>query len=293
MAGDWIKMRTSLLSNPKVNRIARALESDPRVCRELSNGHDGPMSNIVTRTVMRHVTVSSLLVTWGAANEHTHDGVFQNTDLSDIDDMVGIPGFGAAMEAVGWAIYDQKSNTVTLPNFGEYNTSSNERSAAAKTGAERQKKYRLRLREQEQPELVTKDAVTNSVTCDVTGDVTCDVCDVTMDVTCDVTRDRREEKRRIDKNIAQTVSASKFSPIDFLANKGAEKQLCNDWLRVRKEKRLAPTKTALESVVAEVEKSGLPINDALRLCCERGWGGFRASWLSDQSSVGINPWERP
>lgn len=170
MAGDWIKMRTSLLTNPKVNGIARALESSRDVSRALSTGFTGDMAEIVTRNVMRHVTVSSLLIVWGAANEHTQDGVFKSADLSDIDDMVGIPGFGEAMESVGWAEHDPEANTVTLPNFNEYNTSGSSRSANAKSSAQRQKEYRERKKSQER--------------------------DVTRDATSDVTRDRREEKRR-------------------------------------------------------------------------------------------------
>ena len=174
MAGDWIKMRTSLLTNPKVNGIARLLESDSDVSRVLSTGDHGTMREIVTRNVMRHVTVSSLLIIWGAANEHTRDGVFRNADLSDVDDMVGIPGFGAAMSAVGWAVYDEAENSVSLPNFNEYNTSGQERSAGAKTAAQRQRDYRERKKSQN--------------------------CDVTRDVTSDVTSNRREEKRREDIN---------------------------------------------------------------------------------------------
>lgn len=174
MAGDWIKMRTSLLTNPKVNGIARALESSRDVSRALSTGFTGDMSEIVTRNVMRHVTVSSLLIVWGAANEHTDDGVFKSADLSDIDDMVGIPGFGEAMESVGWAEYDPDANTVTLPNFNEYNTSGSSRSANAKSAAQRQKEYRERKKSRES--------------------------DVTRDVTSDVTRNRREEKSREESN---------------------------------------------------------------------------------------------
>lgn len=173
MAGDWIKMRTSLLTNPKVNGIARFLEDSRDVARSLSTGYSGTMNEIVTRNVMRHVTVSSLLVVWGAANEHTKDGVFTNADLSDIDDMVGIPGFGKAMQAVGWADFDEESFSVTLPNFTEYNTSGASRSANAKSGAERQREYRQRKKATD--------------------------IDASGDVTGDVTRDRREEKRREEK----------------------------------------------------------------------------------------------
>jgi len=185
MSGDWIKMRTSLMTNPKVNGIARALEESREVSRVLSTGFNGPMCEIVTRNVMRYVTVSLLLIVWGAANEHTDNGVFKNADLSDIDDMVGVPGFGDAMASVGWAEHDSEANTVTLPNFSEYNTSSASRSASARSSAERQRDYRERKKSQE-----------SDVTRYATRDVT-------------VTRDsnRREEKRREEKEERDMSSA--------------------------------------------------------------------------------------
>lgn len=167
-------MRPSLLTSPRVNGIARILESDSSVSRVLSTGFSRGMSEIVTRNVMRYVTVTALLSVWGSANEHTRDGVFQNADLSDIDDVAGIPGFGAAMASVGWAVYDEQQCTVTLPNFNEYNTSGQARSAGAKSAAERQREYRNRKKSQESDEI--------------------------SNVTSDVTSNRREEKRREEKN---------------------------------------------------------------------------------------------
>lgn len=172
MAGEWIKMRTSLVTSPKVNGIARILERSADVGRMFSINRDMTLSQIVTRNVTRNVTVSLLLTVWAAANEHTSDGVFQNADLSDIDDIVGVPGFGAAMASVGWIIHDTENDCVILPNFNEYNTSGNLRSATAKTNAQRQKEFRDRKKQQESN-------VTNNVTNDVTGN-------------------RREEKRRED-----------------------------------------------------------------------------------------------
>lgn len=166
MAGDWIKMRPALLTSPKVNGIARALEDNREVTRALSTGFNGGMREIVTRAVMRHVTVSALLIVWGAANEHTEDGVFRNADLSDIDDMAGIPGFGVAMETVGWAAFNEEEFTVTLPNFNEYNTCGKDRTIVAKTPAERQKEYRERKKRNES---VTDGSVTPCNKSDVTS----------------------------------------------------------------------------------------------------------------------------
>lgn len=160
MAGDWIKMRPSLLTSPKVNGIARILEESREVGRSLSTGFSGPMCEIVSRNVMRNVTVAGLLTVWGAANEHTVDGVFANADLSDIDDMVGIPGFGEAMAAVGWAVEDVEAGTVTLPNFSEYNTCGKDR--AAEKNAERQRRFREKRKVEQAEKSNVTDDVTNN-----------------------------------------------------------------------------------------------------------------------------------
>lgn len=179
-------MRTSLMTSPKVNGIARYLETSKKACQTLSTGYNGTLSEIVTRNVTRCVTVSSLLVIWGAANEHTKDGIFHNADLSDIDDMVGIPDFGAAMESVGWAIYDEEIDAVILPNFSEYNTVGEDRKSNA---ADRQRRYRER-----------KKALQS---------------DITSDVTRYVTSDGREEKRREDiKDQTPHIGGDQKQPVD-------------------------------------------------------------------------------
>ncbi|HFK4650129.1 TPA: hypothetical protein ACG0MY_003116 [Serratia marcescens] len=170
MAGDWIKMRPSLLTNPKVNGIARILETSPEVGRALGVNFNGAMNAIVTRNVMRNVTVSLLLTVWGAANEHTRDGVFVNADLSDIDDIVGVPGFGSAMVSVGWAVFNAVEGSVTLPNFNEYNACGEVRRS---NNAERQQRYRDKIKAEKEAGL--------------------------RNVTGNVTNNDREEKNREEK----------------------------------------------------------------------------------------------
>jgi len=189
MAGDWIKMRVSLFTHPKVMRIASMLESHHDVGKRLSTGFNGALQDIVTRDVTRDVTVASLLRVWGAANEHTDDGVWTGICINDLDHVAGIPGFGSMMEAVGWASFDDESRTVTFRNFLEYN-------APAKNGrssnAERQRRYRQRKQKEQAPDCY----VTRYVTGDVTGDVT-----------------RYGEKRREEKSIKKkTTSSKKFVP---------------------------------------------------------------------------------
>lgn len=269
MAGDWIKMRSGLLTSPKVNGIARHLERNPDVCKSLSTGYNGVMSDIVTRHVTRYVTVTALLLVWSAANEHTSDGVFVNADLSDIDDIAGIPGFGAAMREAGWLVYDEDACTVTLPNFEEYNTSHRERGASAKTAAERQRQYRERKKQAESG----KETVTQS------------------DVTSDVTRYRREEERREEK-IEEQKTKQKDPPaaraaslsVAELTELQVDEQVAREFLAIRKKKRAPLTPVALDGIRREAGRANITLDQALRKCIERGWQGFEAGWVTNERS---------
>lgn len=137
MAGDWVKMRSGLLANPKVHAIAKAIGRDPAAAPALTTGFSGPPGEVLSRNALRNVTVTALLCVWSAANEHSDDGKLACCDLDDLDEIAGIPGFGVAMEAVGWAVRNEAKNHVLLPNFSEHNTTAKDR-----TGAERQRRFR-------------------------------------------------------------------------------------------------------------------------------------------------------
>lgn len=136
MKDSWIKVRGSLLTDPKTYRVAGLLMENRAAVTALFGDGD---SN-VTRNVMHHVTVSLLVTLWSTANEHTSDGIFRNAGMDYVDVIVGIPGFAAALADVGWLDFDPDSNTVILPNFTEYNTSDVE--MRRQKAAERQRRYR-------------------------------------------------------------------------------------------------------------------------------------------------------
>jgi hypothetical protein len=137
MAGDWVKMRSALLANPKVHAIAKAVGSDPRAVAALTCGLSGRPDRVLSRNALRYVTVTALLCVWSSANEHAAEGILSCCDLEDLDEIAGLPGFGQAMAAVGWAVADEAGKCVSLPNFSEHNTPAKDR-----TGAERQRRYR-------------------------------------------------------------------------------------------------------------------------------------------------------
>ena len=73
----------------------------------------------------------------------------------------------------------------------------------------------------------------------------------------------------------------KFSFVESLKNLGAEDQLIQDWLVVRKTKKASNSETAFKGFDRELKKSNLDVNTVLRICIERSWQGFTASWLNN------------
>ena len=98
---------------------------------------------------------------------------------------------------------------------------------------------------------------------------------------CNVTETaqiREEEKRK-----EKTKGAPRFDAQAHLESLGVESNVARDWLTLRSGKKLKPTETAFSGVLKQAQKAGLSMNEALILCCTRGWGGFEASWVEGQS----------
>ncbi len=147
MAGDWIKMRTDLYRDPKVCVIADLLldpESD--LARHVNQNCQRDMT--VTRNVLRNVTVGALLTVWGImrmrGKRTSDDLMVRNASLSVIDDVADVPGFGGAMNAVGWAI--ETPEGLVFPRFFEEFNTEPDAEASAKN-AERQRRWRAKHRE--------------------------------------------------------------------------------------------------------------------------------------------------
>ena len=60
---------------------------------------------------------------------------------------------------------------------------------------------------------------------------------------------------------------------------GVERKIAEEWIKVRKNKKLTQTETAFRKTKAEIDKSGRNANDCITLCVERSWGGFKAEWI--------------
>jgi hypothetical protein len=64
----------------------------------------------------------------------------------------------------------------------------------------------------------------------------------------------------------------------LLSDEGIDSQVSADFLAIRKAKRAPLTTTALDGIKREAGKAGITLEDALRVCVERGWQAFKAEW---------------
>ena len=98
MAGDWIKMRTTLADDPAVIAMAERLGED------------------------EFTIVGRLHYFWSWADAQSRDGHAPGVTKRWIDRYCRCEGFADAMIAVGWLVVDDSG--VTLPNFDRHNGSS-------------------------------------------------------------------------------------------------------------------------------------------------------------------------
>ena len=59
----------------------------------------------------------------------------------------------------------------------------------------------------------------------------------------------------------------------------------DQWIQIRKLKKLPVTDLAIEKMREEAKSAGLTLDQAVRKCIESGWGGFKASYLEQKQNV--------
>lgn len=197
---DWIKMRSSLLTNPKVVRMARVLLADSEFMDWLCHGMPVTRDETVTKRhvpVVTRIVVGALLPTWSAVNDTAgRDGIVRHAASRDIDETAGVPGFGRALLAVEWLKELPNQQGVQFINFEEHNSPQKERSLTAKSPAERQKEYR----ERKAREAAERDARNAD-------------SDGARDVTVTSQRDDRVEKKRVEKRRKKGAKAPSSAPM--------------------------------------------------------------------------------
>src|SRR5690606_22192332 len=106
----------------------------------------------------------------------------------------------------------------------------------------------------------------------------------------DLNSDLENQKNKSSKKVApKKVSFSKNDFKQSLLNHGANEQHIDDWFKVRVSKKATFTETALNAFVNECEKNQFSVADAVRVCAERSWQGFKYQWILNEQANGTNP----
>lgn len=97
----------------------------------------------------------------------------------------------------------------------------------------------------------------------------------------------KSEKKEKEKSSAKKEKA--FGKPEFrqaLLDLGAASGHVDDWLKVRTGKRAVFTETALNAFTTECAKHNFPIPEAVRICAERSWQGFKYQWILNEGNNG-------
>lgn len=80
---------------------------------------------------------------------------------------------------------------------------------------------------------------------------------------------------------AAAPSRSSCVSVRALVDLDVSQQVATDFLAIRKAKRAPLTQTALQGIQNQAEKAGITLENALRVCVERGWQSYKAEWDRD------------
>jgi hypothetical protein len=122
---SWIKLRTDLLNDPAVYRMAADLNLD------------------------RYAVVGRLAAFWGWADQHAVDGVVDGATSQVVDDVVSLHGFADALARAKWLRIE--ADSVVIPNHDRHN-GANAKERTLKS--ERQAKWRAKQAGEKPPKPV-------------------------------------------------------------------------------------------------------------------------------------------
>lgn len=196
--------------------------------------------------------VGGLYWLWATADQHSEDGIMLGLTLRAIDRKTGIAGFGDALVSAGWLADHHEG--VRIVRFAEHNGKS-----AKRRCSESVRKMSARDADKLQNE--------------------CSTIDEEDQQSC-APREREEIENK-EQDQKQKTRAPRFDAQAHLVSIGVDASIASDWIQSRKQLKAAPTQTAIDGIAREAAKARIALSDALSMCCQRGWRGFKAEWVAE------------
>lgn len=102
--------------------------------------------------------------------------------------------------------------------------------------------------------------------------------------------DNKEINNKQSTELALTTEAQ-IAPLpktkkDKLQPDGVSDELWIDYKKHRQTKKATISQTSIKLLASQAEKAGISISEAMEICIDRGWTGFRADWY--QNSITTN-----
>ena len=72
--------------------------------------------------------------------------------------------------------------------------------------------------------------------------------------------------------------------LDNIIPDGISEPLWNDFKTLRKTKKAPITETALNGIRKQASLAGITFKEALEICCQNGWAGFKAEWIKQKGN---------
>lgn len=104
-------------------------------------------------------------------------------------------------------------------------------------------------------------------------------------------RTKEDNKENTPTSRSNKEKTPKFNFKGALIELGVEPQIAEEWVTIRKAKNKVNTELALHREVAQMNKAGLSVADAVNFCIEYQWGQFKAEWyvnrLKDNNGIKV------
>jgi hypothetical protein len=92
-----------------------------------------------------------------------------------------------------------------------------------------------------------------------------------------------EGRSEVDRGVGQKLATKQeVQPVRETINTVPDfvnAEVWRDFIKLRNAKKSPITQTALRGIEREAKKAGIDLQQALEVCCERGWASFKAEWM--------------
>lgn len=94
----------------------------------------------------------------------------------------------------------------------------------------------------------------------------------------------KEKEKEQEKEQGKKEKKERYNFKEAVIGLGVQKNIVEDWLEVRKNKKATNSETAFNAIRNQIELSGVSANDAIRIAAENSWAGLKAEWIKNQQN---------